>query len=401
MKLIHTADWHIGKLLLDKSRLQEQEIVLRELADMADTQGADVVCISGDIYDNGSPSAAAEELFCRTVEALSRKGERLVVIIAGNHDKPERLEALRPLARRHGILIFGTPGSVIEDGTYGHFRIHALIPGVFETKVGDETAVFACVPYASEKLLGTVIYEDTDTEEEQIRSYEEKMRALFDACDAQFRDDAVNICLSHVFTAGYAGDASERSTQLGGSYLLSPDVFPKRANYIALGHVHKPQSVPGSKGRARYSGAILPYHSDETVSAKLCNLVEVHPGEEPVVTPLYFSNPKPVERWNCENFAEAAARCKESADRPCWVFLKIKTKQPLLEDQIRELKNTKKDLLEITPVLPDEEKEDEEEVLRREENVLELFKKFYKEARNAQAGDELLGLLAELLGEET
>ena len=109
MKILHTADWHIGKLLEGKSRLEEQRIVLRQLVRMAQKNHADVVCVAGDIYDNGHPSAAAESLFYETIKELSQDGNRLVVIIAGNHDQPSRLEAVTPLVKEHGIILYGTP----------------------------------------------------------------------------------------------------------------------------------------------------------------------------------------------------------------------------------------------------------------------------------------------------
>lgn len=400
MKLLHTADWHIGKLLSDKSRLEEQQIVLQELVELAEQQEVDVICIAGDIYDNGSPSAKAEELFCSTIEELSKGGSRLVIIIAGNHDKPERLEALRPLAQRLGILIFGTPLSEIETGEYGDFRVINKAPGVIEVTIGEEQVVISCVPYTTEKLLGEVIYRQEESEEEQMQSYEQRIKVLYDRCNEFYREDTVNICMSHVFTVGYQGDSSERSTQLGGSYLLNASVFPKMAQYIALGHVHRPQKVAGSGGKARYSGSLLPYHSDEVKIAKQCNLVELHAGEEPVVTPLLLSNPKPIERWNCNGIEEAREKCKSNQDRECWVFLKIKTKEIILEDEIKELKSLKKDLIEITPIPTDSKEEGEEEVLRQEENVTQLFQSFYKSMKGIEASEEMIALLQKLTGEE-
>lgn len=400
MKLLHTGDWHIGKLLSDKSRLEEQEIVLDELSQMAEDYEVDMICVAGDIYDNGNPSANAEELFCKTIEKLSHHGERLVVIIAGNHDKPERLEALRPLAREHGILIFGTPKSEIVSGKYGKFTVKTLSAGAFEVQIGSETVVVACVPYTSEKLLGEIIYEELGSDERNLKSYESKMKSIYEKCNSFYRDDTINICMSHVFTIGYEGDSSERSTQLGGSYLLDAAIFPQKAQYIALGHVHKPQKVHGTNGKARYSGSILPYHSDEVKTAKQCNLVKLRIGQEPTITPLLFSNPKPIERWYCNGYEEARGKCKENQDRNCWVFLKIKTEEVILEDQIKELKSLKRDLIEITPVFPNAEDVEKEEVIRQEENVVELFKNFYKNTKNIKASQEILTLLQNLIGED-
>ena len=130
MKILHTADWHLGKLLEGRSRLEEQKIVMEQLVAMADERQADMVCVAGDIFDNGHPSAGAEALLYQTLKDLSNGGERLVVLIAGNHDQPSRLEAVIPLVREHGILIYGTPRSKIESGQYGKFQIESLDEGV-------------------------------------------------------------------------------------------------------------------------------------------------------------------------------------------------------------------------------------------------------------------------------
>ena len=121
MKILHTADWHLGKLLEGRSCLEEQKIVMKQLVAIAEEQQADMVCVAGDIFDNSHPSAGAEALLYQTLKDLSNGGERLVVLIAGNHDQPSRLEAVIPLVREHGILIYGTPRSKIESGQYGKF----------------------------------------------------------------------------------------------------------------------------------------------------------------------------------------------------------------------------------------------------------------------------------------
>lgn len=153
MKILHTADWHIGKLLEGKSRLEEQRIVLEQFVSIADETEADVICIAGDVFDNGHPSAGAEMLLYHTLKELSRQGQRLVVLIAGNHDQPSRLEAIVPLAREHGIIIYGTPKTKIPSGKYGNFEIESLEEGVFSFSHKGEKAVFVCVPYVSEKTL--------------------------------------------------------------------------------------------------------------------------------------------------------------------------------------------------------------------------------------------------------
>ncbi|MCB0293286.1 MAG: exonuclease subunit SbcD, partial [Calditrichaeota bacterium] len=99
MKILHTADWHLGKRLERFSRLEEQREVLEEICGIAEQEAVDAVIIAGDIYDTFNPASEAVELFYKTVKRLADEGRRAVVAIAGNHDSPDRFAAPEPLAR--------------------------------------------------------------------------------------------------------------------------------------------------------------------------------------------------------------------------------------------------------------------------------------------------------------
>ena len=399
MKILHTADWHIGKLLEGKSRLEEQRIVLEQFVSIADTTNADVICIAGDVFDNGHPSAGAEMLLYHTLKELSKQGQRLVVLIAGNHDQPSRLEAIVPLAREHGIIIYGTPRTKIPSGKYGNFEIESLEEGVFSFSCKGEKAVFACIPYVSEKTLNEVLYREEDSDEKRAADYAEKIGELFQKKASWYQEDTINVLVSHVFTLGCKKDGSEQGTMLGNSYLLSPEVFPEKAQYVALGHVHRPQKVIGSHGRIRYSGSPLPYRLQETVIAKQCSLVTLHPQEEAVVKEFYFDNPKPIEKWVCESYEEALKKCEENQNRPCYVYLQIYTDTYIREEQLKELKGYKEDILEVIPVFPETEQKKTGTVFT-EKSFLELFLDYYQEKKGILPEEEILETLQEILKEE-
>ena len=105
MRLIHTADWHLGKHIEGHSRLEEQELFLEDFVNIVKERDADVVLIAGDIYDSSNPPAKAEQLFYDTLKKISDGGRRLTIVIAGNHDNPERLVSATPLAMEHGIIM--------------------------------------------------------------------------------------------------------------------------------------------------------------------------------------------------------------------------------------------------------------------------------------------------------
>ena len=399
MKILHTADWHIGKLLEGKSRLEEQRIVLEQFVSIADTTNADVICIAGDVFDNGHPSAGAEMLLYHTLKELSKQGQRLVVLIAGNHDQPSRLEAIVPLAREHGIIIYGTPRTKIPSGKYGNFGIESLEEGVFSFSCKGEKAVFACIPSVSEKTLNEVLYREEDSDEKRAVDYAEKIGELFQKKASWYQEDTINVLVSHVFTLGCKKDGSEQGMMLGNSYLLSPEVFPEKAQYVALGHVHRPQKVIGSHGRIRYSGSPLPYRLQETVIAKQCSLVTLHPQEEAVVKEFYFDNPKPIEKWVCESYEEALKKCEENQNRPCYVYLQIYTDTYIREEQLKELKGYKEDILEVIPVFPETEQKKTGSVFT-EKSFLELFLDYYQEKKGILPEEEILETLQEILKEE-
>ena len=399
MRLLHTGDWHLGKLLEGKSRLEEQRHVLGQFVSFAEETKAEVICIAGDIFDNGHPSAAAESLFYETLKKLSNHGTRLVLVIAGNHDQPSRLEAIAPLVQEHGILIYGTPKTKLPSGKYGTFMVQSLDEGVFSVTIHGEKVVFVCVPYPSEKSLNEILYKEEDEERKRAADYSQKVKALFQQKAAWYEEDTVNVLMSHVFTLGCVKDGSEQGMILGNSYLLPLEVFPKEAQYVALGHVHRPQKAVGSQGKIRYSGSPLPYRLQETVIEKQCFFVELHPGEEPRVQEYYFDNPKPIEKWVCRDYEEALKRCQEHQNRPCYVYLQIHTDTYIREEQLKELKKYKEDILEVIPLFSSWETEETGETFF-EKSFEELFSSYYTEKKGVEPEREVVELLLGLLEKE-
>lgn len=141
MRILHTADFHLGKNLEGFSRMDEQEEFLKDFIKIVKENNIDLVIIAGDIYDNSNPPARAEKMFYSTLKQLSENGERLILVIAGNHDNPERLVAAGPLAREHGIIMIGTPKTIIEKGDYGKHKILNSGEGFIEIEINNEKAV--------------------------------------------------------------------------------------------------------------------------------------------------------------------------------------------------------------------------------------------------------------------
>ncbi|QPJ84808.1 exonuclease SbcCD subunit D [Sarcina sp. JB2] len=400
MRILHTADWHLGKSLEKRSRIDEQKNFLDDFIEIAKENNIDLVIIAGDIYDSSNPPAIAEKMFYDTLKKISDNGKRLILIIAGNHDNPERLVASAPLAKEHGIIMIGTLKTIIDTGNYGRHKIINSGEGFIEIEINGEKAIILTVPYLSEKRLNEVLYKDMDSDEERIKSYSDRVFSLFDSLKDNYREDTINLLVSHLYAMGSEEGGSERSIQLGGSYIVNCDCFPKEAQYIALGHVHKPQLVPGTNKKARYSGSPIHYNKKEVSYNKKCFVVDVKANEEANVKEVYFKVYKPIEIWKCENFDDALLKCEENKDRECWVYLEIKVDRYMREDEIKKLKELKKDILEITPIIENIHRDDESAISLSEKSFEELFIDFYKKERMGEPDKEIIDLFLNLVYEE-
>ncbi len=167
MRILHTSDWHLGKNLEGFSRMDEQERFIEDFINIVDNNNIDMVIIAGDIYDNGNPPARAEKMFYDCIKRVSNKGERLVLIIAGNHDNPERLVAASPLAYDEGIILMGTPKTIVPKGKYGDFNVINSDLGCLEVEIKGENAVIISLPYPSEKRLNEILLKEMDNDEER------------------------------------------------------------------------------------------------------------------------------------------------------------------------------------------------------------------------------------------
>lgn len=398
MKLLHTADWHLGKSIEGKSRLEEQELFLRDFIQAVEREKPDLIMIAGDVYDSPNPPAKAEKLFYDTLKQLSMNGERLTIVIAGNHDSPERLSAVMPLASDHGIIMAGTPKTIVPAGKYGKCQVRDSGEGFIEIEIGNEKAVVLLVPFPSEKRLDEVLYGGMDDDGARLKSYGERMKLLFDSLSVNFREDTINLVLSHLFVMNSVEGGSERSIQLGGSYLVGGDVFPQKAQYIALGHIHKPQQVPGNS-RARYSGAPLHYHKGEEAYEKQFLIIEVKVGQPCEIRSVPIVQYKPIECWNCKDMDEALDKCRQNSQRECWVYMEIETGQVILEHEIKQLKLLKNDILEIRPVFRGQ-REEMKLPGWQDKSFHQLFQEFYLHERGTEVSKETLQTLMELAGKE-
>lgn len=399
MRILHTADWHLGKNLEGLSRMDEQEQFLEDFVHIVKDNNIDLVIIAGDVYDSSNPPARAEKMFYDTLKKISANGERMTLVISGNHDNPERLVAAGPLAREHGIIMVGTPKSVVEVGEYGNNRVLNSGEGFIELDINGEKTVILTVPYPSEKRLNEVLYGAMDETEERVKSYSDRIKKLFDSLKENFKEDTINLVVSHLFATGAENTGSERNIELGGSFIVDKECFPKEAQYVALGHIHKPMILPGTDKKIRYAGSPLQYNKKEISFEKKCFLIDVKASEDADIDEIKFKVYKPIEVWKCNSIDEAIEKCEENKERDCWVYLEIKTDRYIREDEIKIMKKLKDDIIEIIPKITlDQEEVDERSF--SEKSFEELFTDFYEKERGVQPQDDLVELLLGIVKEE-
>ncbi len=396
MRILHTSDWHLGKTLESKTRYKEQQHFIDEMLDIIKREKPDAVIISGDVFDTSNPPAAAEAMFFNSIVRFSEDGIRPVIVTAGNHDSPDRLMAGAGILRPYGVFIIGRPGDEIPEMNFRTYSIVTDKNGAVIINKNGEKAVIAALPYISDKRIDEIIGQ-SDNEEENAESYSEKIKELLGKMSEGFLDETINIVSAHVYTVGGEEAGSERSIQLGGSYSVSADAFPKKAQYIALGHLHRPQTVPGLNKKAYYSGSPLEYSKDESNYAKAVNIVDITTGEKANVKKVLLSCIKPIEVFKCGSIKEAIEVCEAESGKDSYVYLEIKTGRPLTMEEIRQIKSLKEDIMDIQAVLEGTETVSVEE--RESMSIKDSFIDFYKKNKASEPDGELVELFLSIMGE--
>lgn len=272
MRFLHTADWHVGKTLKGYSRLDEQEQVLREIMRVAREQELDAVLVAGDLYDSAAPSAPAQQLVVRTLMALAGTGAK-VIVIAGNHDHAATLDAYRPFAGAAGITLVGSVRNAEQGGVIK-----------FEARTGEPVTV-AVLPFVSSRYAVRAAELVTNTPAEHTGAYDQQLRDILTALTGGFRTDAVNLVMAHLTVLNATFGGGERTAQSIFEYAVPATVFPPDTHYVALGHLHRRQSM-AAPCPVHYSGAPLAVDFGEQDYEPVVCLVDATPTTPARVTDI-------------------------------------------------------------------------------------------------------------------
>lgn len=396
MKILHTSDWHLGKYLEKYSRIEEQEKFIDELEIICNNENIDLIIIAGDIYDTINPPVSAEKLFFKAMKRLSLNGKRPILIISGNHDSSSKLTSSSPLASEFGIIIQGEPNSICNTGKYDGFEITRAGEGFFEIEINNEKAVFLTLPYPTEKNLNEVIFKDS-TEQEQQKNFFQKIQDIFEKLSQNFKNDTINIIVTHLFVTGSIETDSERKIQtIGGTYAVSSNVFPEKTDYVALGHLHRMQKVKANC-LAYYSGSPIRYSQSEIEYDKCVLVLDMKAGKEPILNKIKLTDYKPIKVFKCFSYEEALENCERYKDVDCYVFLEINTKNSLTGTELRNIREIKKDIISI--IVKQSENENVFFEIEEEKTILEQFKNFYFDKKDTYPTHELLDTFLDILNE--
>lgn len=363
MKIVHTADWHLGKRLENKLRLSEQRDALDELDELCEREKADIIVVAGDVFDSAVPSAEAEELFYRAAVKLVK--HRPMVVLAGNHDDADRLKAPFAVAKSLGIYLVGG----LDDTCFTGDGVEGGM-GWLRFNFAGERLNLAVLPFPSRSRLG----------DSKCESYPQFVSECVNKCVEGF-GEGVNVFASHLFM----DDCLMSDERPANAIMLTREVLPK-AHYCALGHIHKPQCVSKEKN-AYYSGSLLKYHFDETDEKQF--IIFDTAKNEVVHYPI--KSGKKLMRVHATDFASAMRGLSEAGDG--YVELIYESAVPIKPSEAEQLRAVPS-LCKLTIL----NKNIRREVLRRREQTdAELFDAYYKAVRGEAPSEATVKAFLEVL----
>lgn len=248
VKFIHTADWHLGKIIYSNYMTEDQRFILNKFINYLHSNSPDLLIISGDLYDRAVPHAEAVSLLNEVLSKIVLEMQIPTLIISGNHDSSERLEFLNGILSGMNLHIEGTLKKEVKKIT-------------FEDEYGPVN--FYLLPYVEMQRAKELFKTDFENKTQVIEYYIDNMKV---------KDDERNILIAHEYVMGAEESESERPLSIGGSEYVELSVFNK-FDYVALGHLHRPQRVKNES--INYSGSLLKYSFSEVNHIKGMNIVKM------------------------------------------------------------------------------------------------------------------------------
>ncbi|MEA2435139.1 MAG: repair protein SbcD/Mre11 [Actinomycetota bacterium] len=316
MRLLHTADWHVGKAIGGRSRADEHEAVLAEIADIARREKVDVSIVAGDLFDTAAPSPESERIVYRSLLELARHAP--VVVVPGNHDSDRRLAAIAPLL----------------DLAEVNVRCFVERDSIELTTQTGEALRLALIPWLSQRYIVKAAELMAKDAGDLTGQFSSRMRSIVTALTEGFSADAVNVVVGHMTIAGGELGGGERTAQTIFDYWVDPTIFPNTAHYVALGHLHKAQQMAGPCP-IHYCGSPMQLDFSDKQEAKGVLVVDATPGAPATVRTVPIASGRKL-RTLAGTIAELTSMVGTADD----AYLRILVNESArvgLGDEVREL----------------------------------------------------------------
>jgi exonuclease SbcD len=372
MKIVHTSDWHAGRVWKGINRLDELEACLDHLAGFIERESVDLLLVTGDVFDSGAPAARAERTVFQFFKRVGATGAHTVVI-AGNHDSSDRFEAWGGLTELVNVWALGRPKPANQGGVFN-----------LVTRAG-ESAVIAAVPFAAQRRLVTAL-ELADGEEVAMHTYADKMAKIVESLCRSFRQNTVNLLCLHTHLEGAIKGTSERQVHLGDDWAALPGTLPSNAHYIALGHIHRPQKID-APSPAYYAGSPLQMDFGEAGDEKSFLVIDAKPGPRPAkVSAIPYIGGKPLlkVRARMSEIEERADDLRSAG----WlrVVVDLDKSDP---DVNRRVRGLLPNAVSVDAEVP-REQVTESEITADAKVPSAVFEQYYREAHGKAASEELI-----------
>lgn len=278
MRILHTSDWHLGRMLYGQRRTDEFEAFLHWLTGFIKEQSIDVLLVAGDVFDTTTPGNRVQEMYYQFLSRVKTTNCRHVVVIAGNHDSPTLLNAPANLLKSLNIHVVG------EASDDGSSELITLC-----NQEGQPEAIVCAVPFLRDRDVRVVGEDETSTDKTRnliqgIAAHYHQIAARAEELNTTYPIPVPVLAMGHLFTAGGStveGDGT-RDLYVGTAVQVGKDIFPDTFDYVALGHLHTAQLVSGDEYKC-YSGSPLPMGFNEANQVKKVIIVEFN-GKQPTVT---------------------------------------------------------------------------------------------------------------------
>lgn len=371
MKFIHTADWHLGKLVHGVYMTEDQREILRQFVEVVAEEKPDAVVIAGDLYDRSVPPTGAVDLLDEILFKINVEFQTPIVAISGNHDSAERLS-------------FGSSWY-----KQSHLYLTGKLTNQFQP-VNIKGVNFHLIPYAEPGTVRQLLSDDT------IHSHQEAMKALIGKIEESLNPNEPNVFVGHAFVLGGAVSDSERSLSVGASGCVHTDLFAP-FSYTALGHLHSPEAIRHEK--IKYSGSLMKYSFSEAKHKKSVSIIEMN--ADGSFSHRYRSlTPKQDMReiqGHLEELLDPHFYEKEAVHD----YLKITLHdEGALIDPINKLRQVYPNVLHLErkiDLIDLKKKNSFTSAQREKKSEIELFQQFYEEMTTAEFSDDKKEVMTDVL----